>query len=114
MATPEEIVRQLWIAYFLEVLKVNSKMIAAERAFELHGLKKRFDLVIFRKDTTPLLLAEFKAPDVTISQAVFDQVALYNMKWEVPYALISNGREHFCFRIDSASKSYLFESKLPL
>ena len=48
-ATPEEIVRQLWIIYFLENLKLNPKLIAVERSFMIQGRQRRFDLVIFDK-----------------------------------------------------------------
>jgi hypothetical protein len=113
ITTPEEIVRQLWIIYFTQILSINHRLIAVERAFNLNGLTKRFDLVIFGKDTIPLLLAEFKAPGITISQSTFDQIAHYNMKWNVPYSLISNGQEHYCFRVDHDAKTYLFEDILP-
>jgi hypothetical protein len=113
VATQEEIVRQLWIIYFTKIIQLNQKLIAVERAFNLNGLTKRFDLVAFKNDTRPYLLAEFKAPGISISQAVFDQVAHYNMKWEVPFSLVSNGQEHYCFRIDHDSKGFVWEETLP-
>ncbi len=114
IATPEEIVRQLWIAYFIETIKLNPRLIAIERSFELHGLKKRFDLILFQKDTQPLLLAEFKAPGVPLSQSTFDQIAQYNMKWNVPYALVSNGRDHYCFTVDHDRQTFIWHDALPM
>ena len=113
IATPEEIVRQLWIIHLTRILQLNQKLIAVERAFNLNGLTKRFDLVVFKNDTLPLLLAEFKAPGISITQAVFDQIAHYNMKWEVPYSLVSNGQQHYCFRLDHDSKGFVWEEGLP-
>lgn len=110
---PEEIVRQLWIVYFLDVLKVNSKLIAVERSFEINGMPRRFDLVIFGKTTQPILLAEFKGPGIKIAQSVFDQIGHYNMALKVPYALVSNGSEHYCFQIDDEAKGFVWQTKLP-
>jgi len=113
IATPEEIVRQFWINYFTEFLKINPKLIAIERAFDIHGLQKRFDLVIFSKTTQPVLLAEFKAPGVKITQSTFDQIAQYNMALHVPYSLVSNGRVHYCFQIDDERKEFVWLKELP-
>jgi hypothetical protein len=85
-----------------------------ERGFSLYGLKKRLDLIIFNKAAHPRLLAEFKAPGIRITQSAFDQIAQYNMKWKVPYALLSNGQEHFCFSIDEKKKGFNWEERLPL
>lgn len=112
-ATPEEMVRQLWILYFLKVLGLNPKMIAVERSIVIHGLKRRFDLVIFSNTTDPILLVELKAPDITLHQAAFDQIAQYNMGMQVPYALVSNGAKHYCFSIDDQKKEFTFLEKLP-
>ena len=113
VATPEEIVRQLWIVYFNEYLKVNPKLIAIERAFSIHGLDKRFDLVVFSNTTLPVLLAEFKAPGVKITQSTFDQIAQYNMALHVPFSLVSNGMQHFCFQVDDAKKGFVWQNQLP-
>ena len=113
LANPEEIVRQLWIIYLVENLKINPKLIAIERAFSINQLNKRFDLVIFSNDTKPLLLAEFKGPGVNISQSTFDQIAQYNMVLQVPYSLVSNGMQHFCFQINDDKKEFVWQKELP-
>ncbi|MDQ3016141.1 MAG: type I restriction enzyme HsdR N-terminal domain-containing protein [Bacteroidota bacterium] len=112
--TPEEIVRQLWIRYFLNELNLNCKLIAVERAFQIQGMIRRFDMVIFDKNTHPILLIEFKAPDIPIRQMSFDQIARYNMQLKVPYSLISNGRQHYCFRIDDDKKQFVWQDHLPV
>ncbi len=113
-ATPEEIVRQLWIIYFLDTLHLNPKLIAVERLVPMRGMQRRFDLVIFDKTTNPVLLAEFKAPGVNITQLTFDQIGHYNMELRVPYALVSNGSQHYCFVIDDDKKGFEFLSEIPL
>jgi len=104
----------LWIAYFLNVLKINIKLISVERLFIIHGLPRRFDLVIFDKSTHPILLAEFKSPGIKIQQSAFDQISHYNMQLKVPYSLISNGTMHYCFKIDHEAKGYSWQEKLPI
>jgi len=113
-ATPEEIVRQLWIIYFLENLKLNPKLIAVERSFNILGKQRRFDLVIFDKAAKPVLLAEFKAPEVQVTQLTFDQIGHYNMELRVPYALVSNGSQHYCFIIDDDRRGFEFLEDIPL
>ena len=112
-ATPEEIVRQLWIVYFLNITKVNIKLISVERVFNIDGMLRRFDLVIFDKSTHPVLLAEFKGPGIKIHQSAFDQIARYNMQLQVPYSLISNGSLHYCFKIDNVAKGFVWQKSLP-
>ena len=109
--------RQLWILYFLEIVRINPKLIAVERSIKISGVSRRFDLVVFDKSTAPVLLAEFKAPDVLISQAAFDQIGHYNMELHVPYSLVSNGIKHYCFRVDEEKRRFEFLddiSTLPL
>ena len=111
--TPEEMVRQLWIIYLLDKLNLNRKLIAVERAFQIMGMRRRFDLVIFDASTHPVLLAEFKGPEVPVRQVAFDQIARYNMQLHVPYSLISNGTMHYCFKIDDERKEFVWQGKLP-
>ena len=112
-ATPEETVRQLWIIYFLDVLLVRKKLMAVERSFQHHGQTRRFDLVVFGRTSTPLLLCEFKGPGIRITQSTFDQIARYNMELQVPFSLVSNGSSHYCFQIDDENKRFVWLDGLP-
>ena len=114
LTTPEEIVRQLWIIYFLDVALVSKKLMAVERKFQFNGMTRRFDLVIFDKSTHPVLLAEFKGPGIRINQSTFDQIARYNMQLQVPYSLISNGSQHYCFQIDDEKKVFVWQDTIPV
>jgi hypothetical protein len=110
---PEEVVRQLWILYLMEIMHINPKLIIVERSVDVIGTKRRFDLMIFNKSTKPILLAEFKAPGVLINQGVFDQIGHYNMALHVPYSLVSNGSQHYCFSVDEEEKKFVFLAELP-
>ena len=60
-----------------------------------------------------LLIVEVKAPTVPITQAVFDQVAVYNLRLGVQFFMVSNGLEHYCCRVDRAHNHYDFLPALP-
>ena len=60
-------------------------------------MKRRYDVVIFDKSLKPLLVAECKAPYVSIDKNVIDQVIRYNQKLKAPYFLVSNGLKDFLF-----------------
>lgn len=62
----------------------------------------------------PFLLAEFKEPDIPISQTVFDQVSVYNEHFRIPYALISNGISHYCFKYNNDLRNFEFLDALPI
>ncbi|MBK8347892.1 MAG: type I restriction enzyme HsdR N-terminal domain-containing protein [Saprospiraceae bacterium] len=43
------------------------------------------------------MLIECKAPEVLVNQTTFDQIAMYNMKLEAPYLIVTNGvKTYFC------------------
>ena len=62
-------------------------------------LKKRCDAIVYNSDLRPLCIIEFKAPAVTLSQRVFDQVAVYNRRLGVSYFFLSNGKSHQACRV---------------
>ena len=113
--TPEEWVRQHVIRYLAETGGYPLSLMAVEAQMELNSLRKRVDILVYGKDTKPLLIVECKAPSVKISQAVFDQAARYNLKAGAAYYFLSNGLTHyFCKAVlDSDTGEYLFLKNLP-
>lgn len=111
--TPEEWVRQHLIAYLTQVKGYPVSMIGVEKQLLLNKLTKRFDLVVFKRNATPLLLVECKAPGVEITEKAFDQAARYNMLLRAEYFLITNGLEHYTCRIDYKNKQYIFIEEIP-
>lgn len=98
--TPEEWVRQHFIHYLIRERHYPAAWITVEKEIDLYGLKRRFDLVCFDRYSKPYLIVECKAPEITLSQTVFDQVFRYNLTIGAPYVAITNGIVHFCGRID--------------
>lgn len=110
---PEEMVRQLVLEYLLQERGYNSNRISMERGLKVNTLDRRFDLLVYDKDIKPYLLIECKAPQVKISQSVFEQVSWYNSSLQVPYLMVTNGRENYCCWMDYETKHYRFLDAVP-
>ncbi len=109
---PEELVRQLLVQYLL-ARGYSKNQIAIEKELIINGLQRRFDLLIYNANTQPWLLAECKAPQVSLSDAAFRQIAQYNLALHVPYVLITNGLHTYCCQMDYAAQSYAFVQEVP-
>ena len=46
------------------------------------------------------MLVEYKAPTVKITQDVINQALRYNTKLHVPYMVVTNSIDTYCFYID--------------
>lgn len=112
--TPEEYVRQHFVNYLIEYLSYPPMMMANEIKIELNGTTRRCDTVVFGSDTRVLMIVEYKAPDVLLTQDVFDQIVRYNMTLRARYLVVSNGLNHYCCVIDYKSGSYHFLPKIPV
>jgi type I site-specific restriction-modification system R (restriction) subunit len=111
--TPEEWVRQNFIQFLLTEKSYPAALIAVEKELKINGMKKRCDAVVYNIDAEPIMIIEFKAPEVSISQKVFDQVAVYNTKLKVEYLIVSNGLQHHACRINLEDAKYEFFMDVP-
>ncbi|WP_163718041.1 type I restriction enzyme HsdR N-terminal domain-containing protein [Mangrovibacterium lignilyticum] len=111
--TPEEWVRQNFIRYLVEEKKFPASLMAIETGLKLNQNQFRADLLVFGKLGKPLLIVEFKAPEVKITQKTFDQIARYNLTFEVPFLIVSNGMTHYCCQVDFDAKNYRFFQEVP-
>lgn len=111
--TPEEWVRQHFVHFLLEHKGYPKTLMANEVQIRLNGTKKRCDTVLYRRDLTARMIVEYKAPDIEITQEVFNQITRYNMVLKVDYLIVSNGMQHYCCRMDYANNSCLFLNDIP-
>ncbi|MEZ5106108.1 MAG: type I restriction enzyme HsdR N-terminal domain-containing protein [Draconibacterium sp.] len=111
--TPEEWVRQNFIQYLKSEKKYPSSLMAVEKKIIINQNQRRFDLVIYAKTGQPLLIAEFKAPNIKITQETFDQVVRYNMALKVKNVVVSNGMQHFACEINYEKNSYSYLKEIP-
>ena len=111
--TPEEWVRQNFVRYLTEEKHFPASLVAIERSLRINQRDFRTDIVLFSKTGNPLVVVECKAPEVKISQQVFDQIARYNLDLRVSYLIVTNGLSHYCCRFDQQQLSYTFLAELP-
>jgi hypothetical protein len=111
--TPEEWVRQHFLHFMITELGFPASLIVVEAALKYNNMMKRFDILAYRADGKPCFVVECKSPDVEITQAVFDQVAMYNMTLTVDYIAVTNGISHYACKIDHEKRTYLFLKDIP-
>ena len=111
--TPEEWVRQHFIQYLIHEKKYPEALMAVEKKIVVNGQPQRFDLLIYQRNGQPLLIAEFKSPQVKITQETFDQVVRYNMALRVLHVVVSNGMQHYACEMDNIKKSFTYLREIP-
>ncbi|MDP4278147.1 MAG: type I restriction enzyme HsdR N-terminal domain-containing protein, partial [Bacteroidota bacterium] len=79
----------------------------------LNGLVRRCDTVLYDKELQPLVIVEYKAPSVAITQKVFEQVTTYNWALRVRYLIVSNGLVNYCCSVDYEAQRVDFLSEIP-
>jgi type I site-specific restriction endonuclease len=110
--TPEEMVRQQLLHYLTTVKKFPAGLLQVEAGFTYNRRVYRADVVAYDRCVKPMLIAECKAPDVEITRETFEQIARYNLVMKVPYLLITNGQQHFFFRLDKDKYIYVPEKEM--
>lgn len=103
--TPEEWVRQHVVHYLISHRGYPKGLLSLERGLRYNQRQKRTDLVALDASGQPLLLVECKAPSVPITAAVAQQAATYNQTVGAPLLLLTNGLQHFCWRVDFVART---------
>lgn len=111
--TPEEWVRQNTLHYLIYEKKYSKSYINVEKLVKVNGINKRYDIVVFNSNGSIFLLIECKAPEVTISQQTFDQIAQYNLILKAEHLMVTNGLNHYFCQMDFENEKYLFLKELP-
>ncbi|MGL4779576.1 MAG: type I restriction enzyme HsdR N-terminal domain-containing protein [Bacteroidales bacterium] len=111
--TPEEWVRQNFIEFLINHKGYPETLMNNEIAVRLNGMNKRCDSVIFDKSGKPVVILEYKAPQILINQNVFDQIVRYNMVLQVPFLIVSNGLNHYCCEVDYLNHRCNFMQDIP-
>lgn len=111
--TPEEWVRQNFIQFLINEKKTPNTLISVEKEIILNKTKRRPDIVVSTNNGTPKIIVECKAPEIKITQEVFDQIARYNITLQVDYLIVTNGISHFCCKINYEKQTYEFLANIP-
>jgi predicted type IV restriction endonuclease len=107
--TPEEWVRQHFTTFLVSEKRYPPALLANEVQIELNGLKKRCDTLVYNRHGEIVMIIEYKAPEVAITQKTFDQIAVYNMRLNVRFLVVSNGLVHYCCRVEGNNVEFLGE-----
>ncbi|GIM56482.1 type I restriction enzyme HsdR N-terminal domain-containing protein [Capnocytophaga canimorsus] len=110
---PEEWVRQHVVQFLIQEKGFPKSLINVEKELVINGLKKRYDIVVYKNTGEILLVVECKAPDILINQKVFDQVFRYNLSLQASVFMVTNGLQHYYAMIDYNSNKLLFMESLP-
>ena len=111
---PEEWVRQHCVKYLITEKKYPKSLINVEKELIINELKKRYDIIVFNPDGTIHLIVECKAPNISINQDVFDQIARYNLSLKATFLMVTNGLNHYYCQMDFENERYSFLKDIPL
>ena len=111
--TPEELLRQMVLAYLLSGKNYPAHRIRSEFGIEVNGLRRRCDLLVYDMELKPWLLIECKSPKVALDQSTFEQAARYNMSLKAPFLCITNGIATYCAALNLEQGTFAYLSDLP-
>lgn len=111
--TPEELLRQKFVSWMINEKNYPVSLMANEVSINLNGLQRRCDTVVYTSNQTPLMIIEYKASNIKITQKVFDQIAKYNMVLQTSWLVVTNGITNYCCRMYPQKGSYEFVNNFP-
>ena len=111
--TPEEWVRQHFTHFLVEHKGYPQALLGNEIELRIGQKRLRCDSILYNKALNPIMIMEYKAPTVAITQKVFNQISTYNLLLHVDYLIVSNGLQHYCCRMDYERGRYEFLQDIP-
>lgn len=112
--TPEEIIRQKFVRYLIEELKVPKNKIELEVPMShfKKGAKGRADIIVYGENDEmcdiPIMLIECKAPNIPLVDEVWFQAYKYDYILGAGYIIITNGSVTYGAAWDEEDKEYYF------
>lgn len=110
---PEEWVRQLIVSYLSKVLNFPLNHFSIEKSISKGMKKGRWDVLIFDYSMKPFFLIECKAPNISLTEDVIYQAAVYNIKLKAPYIVVTNGSNTSCLMVNQENNNFTFLSNFP-
>lgn len=117
--TPEEIIRQKFVRYLIEELKVPKNKIELEVPMShfKKGAKGRADIIVYGENDEmcdiPIMLIECKAPNIPLVDEVWFQAYKYDYILGAGYIIITNGSVTYGAAWDEEDKEYYLVEELP-
>jgi hypothetical protein len=113
LLTPEENVRQHFAHFLATDLHYPAGRIGLEVSLKFGSIERRCDIVVYSNNRKPSLIVECKAASIEIDENVFDQVVRYHMVLRSPYIVVTNGKRHFCCKLDNETGKWEFLNSFP-
>lgn len=111
--TPEEGVRQGIVRHLIDKLGYPPELMGNEVSLRVGKLSRRCDTLVVAPDQSPLMIIEYKAPSIRLSDAVLEQIYRYNSVLRVPVLVITNGRSIYAYLVGYDGKETRLLSRLP-
>jgi hypothetical protein len=111
--TPEEWVRQHFTHWLVEHKGYPKGLLGNEIELRCGTKRLRCDSILYDKEARPKMIIEYKAPTVSVTQRVFNQISVYNLLLRVDFLVVSNGLQHYCCRMDYEHRTYQFMQEIP-
>ena len=111
--TPEEWVRQHFIHYMIECKSYPASLMANEVSLKYGSKSLRADTVLYNRNLKPIMIMEYKAPDISITRNVYDQISAYNLLLHVDYLIKSNGMHTIAARWTMTAAATPFSQTSP-
>ncbi|MCB9223469.1 MAG: type I restriction enzyme HsdR N-terminal domain-containing protein [Crocinitomicaceae bacterium] len=111
--TPEEWVRQHFIAYLLDHLNYPAGRMVSEYTVDYDGMKKRCDIAIFNSELKVDVIVECKAPHIELNEDTFYQIAKYSRVLQASLLILTNGMNHYCAFIDKKGNELKYLREIP-
>ncbi len=111
--TPEEWVRQHFIHFLLKHLHYPAISITNENRLPNTAKANRTDTVIFGKGGKACMLIEYKAPSLELNKKMWQQLTNYNLSYQAPYIVLTNGLQHIVCHIDHKKQTHSFLKEVP-
>lgn len=110
--TPEEWVRQHILNYLMSHLGYPKGRIAVEYSLTYNGRLKRCDILVMDLFGAPFCIIECKAPEVSLNNKTFHQIASYDHTLNARVLMVSNGLQHFSLLKASEDKECSVEENI--
>lgn len=111
--TPEEAVRQFFIRWLHTERNYPLGLMASEYTIKYNRRSYRCDIAVFNRTLEPQIIVECKAPEVKLGNIVLEQAITYNRVLEVPYIVITNGKDTVVCSYDKANGKYAIAEDIP-
>ena len=110
--TPEEWVRQHFVHYMVTTLGFSALRIANEVPLKLNNTSRRADTVVYDDFLHPIMVVEYKAPEIAMTKKVLEQALLYNFEFNAPAIMITNGLDVVSVLGDKAWRGVITAEKI--